>query len=341
MRYLQKIIDGADLEAEEAEALMDEIFNEATDAQIAATLIALRMKGESVSEIAGLASVMRRSAVRISPSVQGTLVDTCGTGGDGAGTINVSTAAAIIAASCGVPVAKHGNYAVSSRCGSANVLAELGVNVATTPERVKEAIETIGIGFMLAPLFHPAMKRVAAVRKEMGIRTVFNVLGPLTNPAGARAQVMGVYDPRLCEKLANVLYLLGSERALVVHGGGMDEISNTSETAISELKDGVVRSYTLRPEDLGYSRASPDDIAGGSPEENAMRLVRILRGERSRARDVVAMNAGAAIYVSGKAATLKEGCVMAEEAISSGRALETLKRLVEHDGDPAKLGRFL
>lgn len=341
MRYLQKIIDREDLKAEEAESLLEEIFSGATDAQIAATLIALRMKGESVSEIAGLASVMRRSAVRINPSVQGTLVDTCGTGGDGSGTINVSTAAAIIAASCGVPVAKHGNYAVSSQCGSANVLAELGVNVAANPEKVKEAIETVGIGFMLAPLFHPAMKRVASIRKEMGVRTVFNVLGPLTNPAGARAQVVGVYDPGLCEKLANVLCHLGSERAMVVHGGGVDEITNTSETAVSELKDGAVRSYTLTPEDLGYPRASPGDIAGGSPEENAMRLVRIFRGERSRARDVVAMNAGAAIYVSGKRATLKEGSIMAEEAISSGRALQTLKRLVEHDGDPAKLGRFL
>lgn len=341
MNYLQQIVDGRDLTVDEAESLLGEIFSTATDAQIGALLIALRMKGESVSEIAGLARKMRSSAVRISPSVRGTLVDTCGTGGDASNTINVSTAAAIVSAACGVPVAKHGNYAVSSKCGSANVLAELGVNISPKPEEVQRMIETIGIGFMLAPAFHPAMKRVGPIRRELGMRTVFNILGPLTNPAGARAQVMGVYDPRLCEKLASVLKVLGSDRALVVHGEGMDEITNTGETLVWELKGGVVKSYRLHPQDLGYPLAAAKDIAGGTPEENASKLVAVLKGERSAARDIIAMNSGAAVYVSGQAETLKDGARMAEQALDSGAALQTLKHMVEMNGDSVKLGRFL
>lgn len=341
MKYLQQIVDGHDLSLDEAEALMGEIFNEFTDAQIGALLIALRMKGESVSEIAGLAKKMRSSSVRINPRVQGTLVDTCGTGGDASNTINVSTAAAIVTASCGVPVAKHGNYAVSSKCGSANVLAELGINISPQPEQVQAAIETLGIGFMLAPLFHPAMKRVGPIRRELGMRTVFNILGPLTNPAGAKAQVMGVYDPRLCEKLANVLNILGSERALVVHGRGMDEITNTGETNVSELKDGSVKSYSLNPQDLGYPKAKPDEIAGGMPFENAEKLVRVLKGQRSPASDIVAINSGAALYVSDKAASMKEGARLAEQALDSGKALSLLERMVKMNGDPEKLERFL
>lgn len=341
MNYLQQIVDGKDLTLEEAESLLGEIFSAATDAQIGALLIALRMKGESVSEIAGLARKMRSSAVRINPQVKGALVDTCGTGGDASNTINVSTAAAIVSAACGVPVAKHGNYAVSSKCGSANVLAELGVNISPQPEEVQKMIETIGIGFMLAPIFHPAMKRVGPIRRELGMRTVFNILGPLTNPAGAKAQVMGVYDPRLCEKLANVLKVLGTERALVVHGMGMDEIANTGETVVSELRNGVVKSYRLQPQDLGFSLARAEDIAGGTPEENARKLVEVLKGERSSARDIIAMNSGAAIYVSGQADNLRDGARMAEQALNSGSALQILKRMVDANGDPSKLGRFL
>jgi len=247
LSYLQNIVDGRDLSLEEAEALLGEVFNGSTDAQIGALLIALRMKGESISEIAGFARKMRASAVRISPKVKGTLVDTCGTGGDATNTINVSTAAAIVSASCGIPVAKHGNYAVSSKCGSANVLAELGVNILPQPGEVQNMIETVGIGFMLAPLFHPAMKRVGPLRKELGMRTIFNILGPLTNPAGAKAQVMGVYDPALCEKLAHVLKILGTDRAMIVHGSGMDEITNTGKTQVSELLDGQVRNYSIQP----------------------------------------------------------------------------------------------
>ena len=341
LSYIQKIVEGNDLTFAEAEALMGEIFTSATDAQIGALLIALRMKGESVSEIAGFARKMRDSAVRISPRVKGVLVDIVGTGGDAANTINVSTAAAIVSAACGVPVAKHGNYAVSSKCGSANVLSELGVNISPAPEAVTAMIERLGIGFMLAPIFHPAMKRVAPVRRELGLRTVFNILGPLTNPAGAQAQVIGVYDPLLSLKLASVFQMLGTERAMVVHGSGLDEITNTGETAIAELKDGEIKSYSIKPQDLGYPSARLQDISGGTPEDNARKLVAVLKGERSPARDIVAMNAGAAVYVSGQAASLKEGAMVAEEAISSGRSLDLLHKMVEMNGDYGKLVRFL
>ncbi len=341
MIYLQKIVDKQDLTLDEAESLMGAIFSSATDAQIGSILIALRMKGESISEIAGFAKKMRKSAIAIRPQVKGTLVDTCGTGGDASNTINVSTAAAIVSAACGVPVAKHGNYAISSKCGSANVLSELGVNISPSPEAVSAMIESLGIGFMLAPVFHPAMKRVGPLRRELGIRTVFNILGPLTNPAGAKAQVLGVYDPALCEKLASVLNILGTEKALVVHGMGMDEIANTGETSVSELKDGVVTSYRLTPQDMGYPLASPSDIAGGSPEENARRLASVLKGERSAARDIIVMNSGAAVYVSGRAVSLRQGASMAEEALDSGRALQVLQQMAEADGDPRKLERFL
>lgn len=341
LNYLQKIVEGNDLTFAEAEALMGEIFTSANDAQIGALLIALRMKGESVSEIAGFARKMKDSAVSIRPRVKGVLVDTCGTGGDATNSINVSTAAAIVSAACGVPIAKHGNYAVSSKCGSANVLSELGVNISPAPEAVTAMIERLGIGFMLAPIFHPAMKRVAPIRRDLGLRTVFNILGPLTNPAGARAQVMGVYDPRLSLKLASVFQMLGTERAMVVHGCGMDEITNTGETTIAELNDGEIKSYIIKPQDLGYPSACLQDISGGTPEDNARKLVSVLKGERSPARDIVAMNAGAAVYVSGQAASLKEGADVAEEAISSGKPLDLLQKMVEMNGDYGKLVRFL
>jgi anthranilate phosphoribosyltransferase len=341
MRHLQQIVEGRDLSVSEAEALLGEVFERATDAQIGALLIALKTKGESVSEIAGLAKAMRASSVRISPRVSGPLVDTCGTGGDGTNTINVSTAAAIVAASSGAFVAKHGNYAVSSACGSANVLSELGVEVAPEPQRVRECIETLGIGFMLAPIFHPSMKRVAPIRRELGMRTVFNILGPLTNPAGAKYQVMGVYDPSLCEKLAGALKILGAERAMVVHGSGLDEITNTGPTLISELNRGSLKTYTVTPEDFGYPRVALEEIGGGSPEENARKLVEILSGAKNPGRDIVAMNTGAALYISGIADTLSDGARMAEEAIDSGRALEMLKRMVSASGNPEKLERFL
>jgi anthranilate phosphoribosyltransferase len=341
VKNLQQVLEGRDLTVSEAEALLGEVFNGATDAQIGALLVALKMKGEAVSEIAGLARAMRAGGVRIRPRVPGPLVDTCGTGGDGTNTINVSTAAAIVAASSGAFVAKHGNYAVSSACGSANVLSELGVEVAPGPERVCEAIETLGIGFMLAPVFHPSMKRVASIRRELSMRTVFNILGPLTNPAGARFQLMGVYDPKLCDKLAAALKILGTERAMVVHGSGLDEITNTGPTLISELDGGNLSSRTVTPEDFGYPLAAIGDIRGGTPEENAGKLVEILSGKKGPCRDIVAMNAGAALFVSGIAETLFEGARMAEDAIDSGRGLEKLKRMVVSCGSPEKLERFL
>lgn len=341
MIYLQSIVDGHDLSTEQAEALMGEVFDGATDAQIGALLIALRMKGETVSEIAGLARKMRSSAIKIHPIVKSNLIDTCGTGGDAQNTINVSTAAAIVTASCGVPVAKHGNYAVSSRCGSANVLSELGVNISSSPEEVEKAIETVGLGFMLAPLFHPSMKRVAQVRRELGMRTVFNILGPLTNPAGAKSQLLGVYDPRLCEKLAMVLKSLDSERALVVHGQGLDEITNTGETFISELMNGSVKNYLLHPKDFGYPLANLKDITGGTPYENATILIGVLQGERSPSRDIIAMNSGAALYLAGKSSDILGGVRLAEEALDSGAAMETLKRMVQFNGEPEKLERFI
>lgn len=334
-------MEGHDLSLEESEALMEEMFYNATDAMIAALLVALRSKGESVPEIAGFAKKMRESSVQIKPQVKGTLVDTCGTGGDATNTINVSTAAAIVTASSGVPVAKHGNYAVSSRCGSANVLSELGVNISPAPEAVTAMIERLGIGFLLAPIFHPAMKRVAPIRRDLGLRTVFNILGPLTNPAGAQAQLMGVYDPHLCQKLASVFLMLGTKRAMVVHGSGMDEITNTGETRISELKDGEVKSYRIMPGDLGYPLARQEEIAGGTPEDNSRRLVKVMKGERSAARDIIAMNSGAAIYLSGKAQSIREGARIAEDAIDSGQSLELLHKMVEMNGDCGKLARFL
>ncbi|MHC1566274.1 MAG: anthranilate phosphoribosyltransferase [Candidatus Syntropharchaeia archaeon] len=327
--YIKKITEGSDLSIEEAEDAMRRIFSEASDVEISAFLIALKMKGESVDEIAGMAKGMRKAAKKISPSVS-PLIDTCGTGGDRYNTINVSTAAAIVVASSGIPVAKHGNYSITSKCGSADVLKELGVEIELSPEEVRESIEKIGIGFMLAPIFHPSMKRVAGIRKEIGVRTVFNILGPLTNPANADAQVIGVYDGGMCEKIANVLKELGLKRAMVVHGDGLDEISNIGETMISELKNGKISSYKIKPEDFGFRRYKPEDISGGSPEENAKDLIRILKGERGAKRDIVVLNSAAGIYIGGKAKDMEEGIEIAENTIDSGEALEKLREMVEY-----------
>jgi anthranilate phosphoribosyltransferase len=327
--YIQIVSEGRDLSIEEAERAITSIFTDATDAQIGAFLIGIKMKGESIDEIAGFARGMRAAARTIAPDVAGTLIDTCGTGGDVHNTINVSTGAAILTAAAGIPVAKHGNYAITSQSGSADVLKALGIRIDLPPERVKECIEKVGIGFLLAPVFHPAMKRVAGPRKELGVRTVFNILGPLTNPAGASAQVIGVFDPALCETLAEVLSLLGSERAMVVHGDGMDEISNVSETMIASLEDGEVSTYTVKPEDFGFARAKVADIAGGTPEENASDIISIFEGQEGPKRDVVVLNSGAAIYVSGMVSDLEAGVRKAEEVIDSGAALGKLREFVE------------
>lgn len=339
--YIQKLIQNQSLSSDEAELAITEIFSEATDAQIAAFLTALKMKGETPAEIAGLARGMKRAANVINPKVSGILVDTCGTGGDSTGTINVSTGAAIVTAAAGVAVAKHGNYSITSKSGSADVLRELGIKIDLAPQDVERTIERAGIGFMLAPVFHPSMKRVAQIRRDLGFRTVFNILGPLTNPANAKAQVIGVFDSSLCEPMANVLNILGTKRALVVHGSGMDEISNTGETKIVDLNGGNITKYTVTPEKLGVKRASVRDIAGGTPEENARDMVDIFKGEKGAKRDIIAINAGAALLVGGKAETLASGIIIANQCIDSGAALDKLKEFVQAAGDMEKLERFL
>ncbi len=339
--YIQKLIQNQSLTTEDAEVAISKIFCDATDAQIAAFLTALKIKGETPAEIAGLALGMKKAANTINPRVNGTLVDTCGTGGDLTGTINVSTAAAIVAAGAGVPVAKHGNYSITSKSGSADVLRELGIKIDLSPKDVEKVIEKAGIGFMLAPVFHPSMKRVAQIRRDLGFRTVFNILGPLTNPANAEAQVIGVFDSSLCEPMAKVLSILGTQRALVVHGSGMDEISNTGETKVVELKNSKIAAYTLTPEELGIRRAQVSEIAGGTPEENAKDIVEVLKGKKGAKRDIIVINAGAALLVGGKAETIGLGITMATKSIDSGAALEKLKDFVKAAGDPEKLARFL
>ena len=320
-RYIKKLEEGRDLSSEEAEAAVSKILSTAEDDEIGAFLLALRAKGEKPDEIAGFVRGMKKAANTIRPKVPFRLVDTCGTGGDGLNTINVSTAAAIVTAAAGVPVAKHGNRAVTSMSGSSDVLEALGIKVDMEPEPVKRTIEEVGIGFMFAPVFHPAMKRVAGVRKKLGVRTVFNILGPLTNPAGAKGQLIGVFDKRLCEPIACALAELGTEQALVVHGDGMDEISNTGETFVAELKHGKVSTYTLTPESLGMLRANPEDIRGGSPKENARDLLRIFKGQKGPKRDLVVLNAAAALYVSGIVGSIRQAIPIAEDAIDSGKVM--------------------
>jgi anthranilate phosphoribosyltransferase len=325
-------MDGQDLTEVEAESAMTQIMEgQATPAQIGAFLTALRMKGESVSEIAGCARAMRRSAVPVRPRRPEALVDTCGTGGDGAGTFNISTTAAFVAAGAGQPVAKHGNRSISSRCGSADVLEALGVNLDLTPDQVAASVDEVGIGFLFAPNLHPAMKHAIGPRRELGVRTIFNVLGPLTNPANASAQVLGVYDPDLTETLAHVLGTLGSQAAFVVHGsGGLDELTTSGPNRVSALRDGRVETHSLDPADLGFHRARPSDLRGGDATENAAITRGILSGTINGARrDVVVLNAAAALFVGGQAQTLPEGVRLAEGSIDSGSAQRVLDHLIE------------
>jgi len=325
---IQKVASGQDLSSEEAHSAMSEIMTgQATPAQIAGFLVAMRMKGETVEELTEFARVMREHVVRVHPQRR-PVVDTCGTGGDAIKTFNVSTGAALVAAGAGVAVAKHGNRSVTSKCGSADVLEALGIRFDLGPEEVAKCIDEIGLGFMFAPSYHPAMKHAAPVRRELAMRTMFNALGPLTNPAGAEAQVLGVYAPELTETHAQVLRNLGSTRAFVVHGvGGLDEISTLGETQVTEVRDGEVSTYQLTPEDLGLPRARPEDIAGSTPEENAALLIGVLEGETGPARDIMALNAAAAIAAGGKAETLQEALSMANESIASGAALGKLRQL--------------
>lgn len=326
---IKKVVDGQNLSEDEAREVMDKIMSgKATDAQIASFLTALRMKGETVEEITGFASVMREKSTRVRPR-QELVIDTCGTGGDLSGTFNISTAAAFVVAGAGVHVAKHGNRSVSSHCGSADVLETLGIRLDLPPQTVAKAIDEVGIGFLFAPLFHQAMKFVMPARKETGIRTVFNILGPLTNPAGASCQLVGVYDKNLTATLARVLGNLGSKHALVVHGDGLDEISNTGESVISEYHQGSVETYAVTPQALGLRRAKHYELKGGSVQENARILRDVLRGRNGPRRDVVLLNAAAALVAADRGNNLKQGIELAARSIDSGKALEKLKRLVE------------
>jgi len=332
--YIEAVTDGVDLSFDEARGAARAVFESATEAQIGALLAALRAKGETETEIAGFAAGMREAARTITPDRE-PLVDTCGTGGDAYNTINVSTTSAIVAAGAGVAIAKHGNYSVSSSSGSADVLGELGVTIDAEPPAVERTIEERGIGFMLAPVFHPAMKAVIGPRKELGMRTIFNALGPLTNPAGADAQVVGVYSPGLVPMCARALAQLDVSRALVVHGSGMDEIALHDETAVAEVRGRDVTEYTIEPDDLGLDHHDIESVAGGSPTENAATIEGIVDHEIEGAkRDIVLANAGAAIYVAGQANSLEAGVERAREAIDSGSAantLETLRQPVESE----------
>jgi len=328
------VTDGEDLTLDEARDAARLVFEEATESQIGALLTALRAKGETETEIAGFAQGMRDAARTIEPN-RTPLVDTCGTGGDDYDTINVSTTSAIVAAGAGVPIAKHGNYSVSSSSGSADVLEVAGVTVDAEPPAVQDAIEVDGIGFMLAPVFHPSMKAVIGPRKELGMRTIFNVLGPLTNPAGADAQLLGVYDPDLVPVIARALTEMPVERALVVHGSGMDEIGLHDETTVAEVDGDEITEFTLTPEDLGLDSAPIADVEGGSPEENAADLEAILTGEEQGAkRDLILANAGAAIYIAGEADSLTAGVDAAAEAIDSGAAADKLEALRADTTEP-------
>ncbi len=326
---IDKLVNGRDLSRDEAVGAMEEIMEgQATQAQFGAFVIALRLKSETVDEITGLAQVMRAKSVKV--AFDGPSVDTCGTGGDDLGTFNISTVSAFVVAGAGLTVAKHGNRAMSSQCGSADILEQYGVKIDLGAEAVKRCMEEVGIGFMFAPRYHPAMKHAVGPRREIGVRTVFNVLGPLTNPAGARFQVLGVATDALGEKMVQVLAGLGSERALVVHGEDhLDEISLNAPTHIWELKDGSISDYTVSAADLGLEAASLYGLKGGSIEENTATMVSVLSGDKGPRRDVVVANAAAGIMAGGGAESLAEGVSKARQSIDSGVALEKLQALAE------------
>lgn len=331
---LASAVDGKSLSEGSAYDAMGLIMDgQATPAQLAGFLVALRMKGETVEELTGFARAMRERCALIAPKVDGRLTDTCGTGGAPIKTFNVSTLSAFVAAGAGVPIAKHGNRAVTSRSGSADVLEALGANLALEPERVKRVIENVGVGFLFAPNFHPAMKHAIGPRRELGVRTVFNILGPLTNPAGATAQVLGVYHPSLVPKLTPVLRNLGVKDAMVVHGdGGLDEISPFGPTRVGRVRDGAVSYSVVNPEEFGLKRVAPEDVKGGDPKESAQVFLRVLRGESGPHADTAAMNAAAAAVVAGKAKDMKEGMAVARASIRDGHAMEKLRRFVEATG---------
>jgi anthranilate phosphoribosyltransferase len=326
---LEKLVRHEDLTTEEASAVMNEVMEgRATPTALAGILAAMAMKGERPAEIVGFARTMRAHAVRLSAPASD-VFDTCGTGGDRSGTFNISSAAAVVVAACGVKVAKHGNRSVSSRCGSADVFEQLGVNIAASPAVVERTLSDANIAFFFAPTFHPAMKHAGPTRRELGIRTVFNLLGPLTNPAGATRQIVGVPRSELTEPIARALMLLGSARAWVVHGAdGIDEISTTGHTKVSECRDGAVNTFYIHPSDFGVSKASPDELRGGDAVQNAGIIRHVLSGQRGAHRDVVVFNAGAALFVAGKVSSVDDGIRAAEAAIESGAASATLAAMV-------------
>ena len=323
------VVSGRSLSMDEASAVMRQMMlGEATPAQLGAFLTALRLKGEATEEIAGMATVMREFSLKV--NVEGMLVDSVGTGGDGQNTFNISTAAAFVAAGAGLKVAKHGNRAASGKCGAADVLEALGVRIDLPPEGVERCINEGGIGFMFAPAFHPSMRHAAPVRREIGIRTVFNILGPLTNPASAQCQLIGVAFPELGQRMAEVMRLLGSERTLVVHGArGLDEIALDGDTLVWELRDGKVESWTFSPDDTGLGRWSVDDLRGGDREANADTMGRLLRGEEGPIRDAVLLNTAGVLLAAGAADSIPGGIQQAAQAIDSGAARQRLDALVE------------
>jgi anthranilate phosphoribosyltransferase len=327
---IDKLVRHEDLTADEAAGAMREVMEgRAAPGALAGLLAALVMKGERPEEIAGLARTMREHAVALS-TPPGDVFDTCGTGGDRSGTFNVSSAAAIVVAACGVKVAKHGNRSVSSRCGSADVFEQLGVNIMATPPVVEQTLRDVSIAFFFAPTFHPSMRHAAPIRREMGIRTTFNLLGPLTNPAGAARQIVGVPRPELTQVMARALMLLGSKRAWVVHGaGGIDEISTTGHTKVSECRDGAVHTFFIHPAQFGLARVTPADLQGGDAVDNAAIIRHVLDGRKGPARDIVLLNAGAALFVAGRSSSVAEGISRAAAAIDSGAAGETLDRMVQ------------
>lgn len=327
---LSKIVSKKDLTMAEAREVMSEIMRgEATQAQIGAFLTALRMKGETVDEIGGCAQAMRESAIAVKPK-RNQLVDTCGTGGDGKGTFNISTTAAFVAAGAGLAVAKHGNRSVSSKCGSADLLQALGVNLELTPEQVAKCIDEVGIGFLFAPKLHPAMRYALAPRQEIGLRTIFNILGPLSNPAQAKRQLLGVYHSDLTELMAEVLRALGAEHAFVVHGAdGLDELSVTGQNKISRLHNDRIETYYIDPQDLGLPRAKLSDLGGGTAEDNVIITKALLKGECGSRRDIVLLNAAAVLIAGGRASSFSGGLALAAEAIDNGNAQQKLHQLVE------------
>ncbi|WP_138492953.1 anthranilate phosphoribosyltransferase [Paenibacillus pinistramenti] len=330
---LSKVVGAEHLTRTEANEIMNAIMEgQATSAQIGGLLAALRFKGETVEEITGFAEAMRSKAAGVGAR-NSQLLDTCGTGGSGIQKFNISTAAAVIASSSSVRIAKHGNRSASSRAGSADVLEALGVNIHLTGEQANRCLEELGLCFLFAQVYHPSMKHAAAPRKELGMRTVFNLLGPLTNPAGADRQLLGIYDTKMTETIAKVLRELGSARALVVSSReGLDEISLSAPTRISELKNGEVKTYEIEAADLGLSRCALEDIFGGDAAKNAQMIREILQGRKGPARDIVLANAGACIYLSGLADSIKEGVVIAADAVDSGKAADQLQKLIETTG---------